>query len=789
MSNSKNLLAALIDSLPDAVLVIDINKKIIIWNRAIEKLTGVPASEMIGKSRYEYSLPFYGIRRPILIDYVLNPNQDMLVEYSNIAQNNDAVVGETIVHFETDQEMYLWSMSAPIYNSHGQLLGAIQSIRDVTNQKKTAKAIEDNERRLRHITEHLLDIVVETDERGIIKYASPSHTPLFRYNPQEEIGKSIYDSLHPDDIMSLVSALSQALNKKKPKAIEVRKKDAGGQYHWVELIGNPVFNDKGNINGAIFVGRVINERKLAQETFKASEERYRELFENANDIVFIKELSGKYLDINNAAEHITGFQLEELLDMGIEELVDHPYVDLAKQMINQKIEHGGTTRYEIEIINKHKKKIPLEVSSRFIRYDDQNIAIQGTARVITKRRQAEKALIEEKERLAIILSSIDHGIITTDNNGLITFMNTNAELFFEWKNDDAHGKDLLEIVSLVEGYDFLNHDPFFDQEGQPQPVDIQVINNLGEIRLLSTTFTRIRRKNDINEGIIFVFRDVTELRKSESRIALSRKLESIGQLAAGIAHEINNPMQYIGDNLVFLNNAFATLHYLLDEIKTLVSQEDVHSFMVGLRDLIQRTENQLSFFQKEIPLAIHQSLEGVDGISHILTGLRDFAHPGSDEKKMININTAISGTISITKNEWKHVADLELKLGNDLPQITVAANQINQVLLNMIVNACHTIQDAISKGHYKKGLIQISSSKNGSYIEVIISDNGLGIPAGIIDRIFDPFFTTKMVGKGTGQGLAISHDIVVNKHNGSIDVTSEVSRGTTFYIRLPLGYG
>ncbi len=786
----KHLLASIIDSLPDAVLVIDINKKIIVWNQAMVKLTGAPAEGMIGKGEYEYSIPFYGTRRPLLVDYVLNPGQDIPGEYFNVVRNNDSIVVETIIHLENKQEMYLWSMSAPLYNSRGKIAGAIQSIRDITTRKKTADAIKDNERRLRHITDHLLDIIIETDESGIIKYANPSHTPLFNYNPQELIRKSIYDLLHPDDIMPLVSALSHALNKGKPKPFEVRKKDSEGQYHWIELIGNPVFNNRNKIDGVIFVGRVISERKLAQEALIASEIRYHELFENANDIVYIQDLSGNFLDINTAAEYITNYGREELLNMNMEQLVAPECLDLAKQMIKHKIEHDGeTTRYEIEIINKYKKNVPLEVNSRIIKYADQDIAIQGTARVITKRIQAEKALLKEKELLAVILSSIDHGIITTDSNGFITFMNKNAELFFEWKNDYAQGKHLLEIVPIIETDDYLlNSSLFFTQDREFEPVDIQVLNSLGKICILSTTFTNIQRNSEI-EGMIFVFRDVTELRKAESRLALSRKLESIGQLAAGIAHEINNPMQYIGDNLQFLSDAFNKISLLLNKAEALANLGDAHSFMLAFKELFQSSKNDLDFFQKEIPMAIQQSLEGADGISHIVTTLRDFAHPGSGEKKMININNAILGTITITKNEWKHLADIKLKLGKDLPQINVIANQVNQVLLNMIVNACHTIQDAISQGRYKKGIIHISSKRNGSYLEILISDNGMGISASIIDKIFDPFFTTKEVGKGTGQGLAISHDIVVNKHNGSIEVNSEVSRGTSFCIRLPLDYG
>ncbi|WP_081424873.1 PAS domain S-box protein [Syntrophomonas wolfei] len=783
---SEKLLASIFDSLPDAVLVIDINKKIIAWNRALEKMTGITTAQMLGKSNYEYSLPFYRTRRPLLIDYVLKPEQNIPREYLSLGRESDAMVCENIIHIEGQEELYLWARAAPLYDQNGELVGAIESIRDITAQKRIEKAIGNNEQRLRYIAEHLLDIIIEIDKRGLIKYNSPSPTLFLKHNPEELMGKPIYNLLHPNDIMLLTTTLKEVIKNKVSKSLEIRIKDSEGDYHWVELVVNPQFNNNSEVAGAICVGRVVTERKLAEDALKASEERYRELFENANDIVFIQDISGPYLDFNKAAQATTGFTREELLSISMERLVAPEYLDLTKEMMKQKINQGGATRYEIELIGKNRNIIPVEVSSRLIRYSDQSIAIQGTARDITKRRQAEKALAAEKERLALILSRIGHGIITTDNNGVITFINTEAERFFEWKNEYARGKNMLDVVPLVEDYTNLNRSLLLAYNQKQHPVDIRIINNLGQISLLSTTVTHIPGNNGNNHGMVFVFRDVTELRKAESQLALSQKLESIGQLAAGIAHEINNPMQYIGDNLSFLNEAFANIFSILEQVKALASSQDISSSILDLVKLLEKSQRELDFFRNEIPQAIQQSLEGVTGVSDIVTALRNFAHPGFGEKQIANINNAIMGTVSIAKNEWKHLADLELNLGNDLPAVKMVVNQINQVLLNIIVNASHSIQDAIEKGLYPKGKIVVSSLINESYVEIRISDNGMGIPDTIINKVFDPFFTTKEVGKGTGQGLAISHDIIVNKHNGSIELESEVGRGTTFYIRLPI---
>jgi signal transduction histidine kinase len=257
-------------------------------------------------------------------------------------------------------------------------------------------------------------------------------------------------------------------------------------------------------------------------------------------------------------------------------------------------------------------------------------------------------------------------------------------------------------------------------------------------------------------------------------------LEAIGQLAAGIAHEINTPMQFIGDNNTFLQEAFSSMLKYISKVESFIS-EDTKMEIEKIRE-----NADFNFIIEEIPSALDQSREGINRVSNIVKAMKEFAHPGVKEKAFCDINKAIRNTAAISKNEWKYHADLELQLDDSLPMVFCEIDSINQVLLNMIVNAAHAIEKALPEGSSDKGQITIRTENLEEKVCIGIKDTGCGIPKDHLDRIFDPFFTTKDVGKGTGQGLAIVHDIIVNKHKGIIQVDSELNIGTEFKLLLPI---
>ncbi|MBN9420634.1 MAG: PAS domain S-box protein [Candidatus Eremiobacteraeota bacterium] len=257
--------------------------------------------------------------------------------------------------------------------------------------------------------------------------------------------------------------------------------------------------------------------------------------------------------------------------------------------------------------------------------------------------------------------------------------------------------------------------------------------------------------------------DLSERKKTEEALRQAQKLESVGLLAGGIAHEINTPIQYIGDNLRFLEESFQELEPLLEESSLKSSDSDY------LRD--------------EIPQAIRHSLEGVNRVAGIVRSMKEYSHAGQRELTPTNLNHLIDSSVIISRSEWKYVAELETDFQKDLPLVACDPGEIGQVILNMIVNAGHAIQDQVADSQ-ERGLIQVTTRAKNNGVEIRISDSGSGIPEELKAKIFEPFFTTKQIGKGTGQGLAIAQAAVL-RHNGRIEVESERGRGTTFTIFLP----
>jgi PAS domain S-box-containing protein len=282
-----------------------------------------------------------------------------------------------------------------------------------------------------------------------------------------------------------------------------------------------------------------------------------------------------------------------------------------------------------------------------------------------------------------------------------------------------------------------------------------------------------------------IARDVTEESQMQQELRLAQKLEAIGQLAAGVAHEINTPAQYVSDNITFLAEGFRDLQPLLEVCTRLAQPADTlpAPSSSAWAELVRAAD--LDYLVQEVPSAIEQAAAGIGQIKKIVQAMKEFSHPSNDVS-MLNLNRAIENTVTVAKNEWKYVADVKLDLAEDLPAVACYPSEVNQVVLNLIVNAAHAIGDVIGPAGEKKGLLSIATRVDGADAVISIADTGGGIPVAIRHKVFDPFFTTKEIGKGTGQGLAIAHRIIVEHHRGTIEFESEVGKGTRFTIRLPI---
>jgi PAS domain S-box-containing protein len=394
---------------------------------------------------------------------------------------------------------------------------------------------------------------------------------------------------------------------------------------------------------------------------------------------------------------------------------------------------------------------------------------------------------DERERLLDSMTSI---LIQTDASGRIVRWNAAAQRTLGIAADAAMRRTLASC-----GVDWT--DPalvasLMDHSKMPARIDdLSFIDSSGQTRLIGLTIATLRREGAApgNDGFVAFGADVTNRRALEAQLRQAQKLESVGQLAAGIAHEINTPMQYVSDNVRFLQDAYDSMRALFERLTHLHEEpesSDNGAIVQWLREEVERTD--LAYLQGQIPEAIRQSGEGLQHVSRIVKAMKDFSHPGTGTKVAVDLNHAIETTLIVAQNELKYVAEVTTALGPHLPLVPCLRGEINQVLLNLLINAAHAIGDRLraEEDAAARGRITVTTSCVGHEVEIRVSDTGTGIPEESRRRIFEPFFTTKPVGRGTGQGLALAHSVIVNRHAGRIWFETECGRGTTFFVRLPI---
>ena len=540
-------------------------------------------------------------------------------------------------------------------------------------------------------------------------------------------------------------------------------------------------------------------RVLHQEIARRSESEHKlsSITEAIFEAIIMIDETGGIVFWNKAAERITGYERDEVLNKDFQALIapERYREDYLKGLPPfTETESGPITGTTVETVAVHKngREFPVELSISAIHFDERWHII-GVMRDTTERKHMETVLRTSKATYQTLVDNLPQRIFYKDKNSVYVSANR------------RYAEDLgIDIGSLPGRTDF----DFFprDLAERYRSDDRQVIAT-GEMRLLEEPYVfngeerwihteKIPLKDEEGQpaGVLGIFWDITEQKRAEEerqRLELelrqAQKLEAVGQLAAGIAHEINTPTQYVSDNIHFLQDAFADQVRLLEAYEQLTNTAAGGSVPDGSLEEVQAlaAEIDIDYLKEEAPKAIAQSIEGLERVTTIVKAMKEFAHPGSEEKIPTDLNKAIQTTVDVARNEWKYYADLEMDLDPSLVEVAVLRGEFNQVILNLIVNAAHAIADA-GNGSGTKGLIRITSRREEEWAEIRVSDTGIGIPESIRSRIFDPFFTTKEVGRGTGQGLAIAYSSVVDKHCGTIEVASEEGKGSMFTVRLPL---
>ncbi len=414
---------------------------------------------------------------------------------------------------------------------------------------------------------------------------------------------------------------------------------------------------------------------------------------------------------------------------------------------------------------------------------ERRVGFLVTGADITDRRAMEGGL----SRLAAIVESSDAAIISVSLAGYVLSWNPAAERIYGYRKDEVKDRH-VSVIWPPEAVDDLMEILRRLRDGGVQRREGPRLTKGGQRIFVAATYSPLYDASGETIAAFSITNDITERKELERQLAQAQKLESIGQLAAGIAHEINTPIQYVGDNIRFLRDSFARLEQLLAGYDRLLesvrSQSPDAPFLADIEALAKAV--RVSYLRAEIPKSIEDSLEGAGRVAEIVRAIKEFSHPGPAEKTPLDISRAIESTVLVSRNEWKYVADLNTELDADLPPVMCVPGEFNQVILNLIVNAAHAIADVVSGQPGTKGTITVSTARDGDWAEIRVSDTGTGIPDQVQSSVFNPFFTTKGVGKGTGQGLAIAHTVIVQKHGGTICFDTAMGIGTTFRVRLPI---
>lgn len=545
----------------------------------------------------------------------------------------------------------------------------------------------------------------------------------------------------------------------------------------------PIMSEQQGAATRIHVLRDITERKKFEESLRKSEDKYRRLAEDMPNMLctFLPDTTLTY--VNQAYCDFFQKDREELIGRKWLSFLPWDARDTVLRQIQALTPETPFASYEHPVIRPDGSWGWQRWHDRGIFENEELVHVQSIGEDITERKQAMERLEENEKILQSVLQATKIAMIAlnTDSKEIIRENQVARDLFVREK---LLGQNFYQTIWPM----FVNGAPDLDALSEDKPiVNKEVKIHSGEGRVVPVLFNAFIGEHHNQRSAILIFHDISERKALEMQLTHAQKLEAVGELAAGIAHEINTPTQYVGDNARFLKDAYADLQELLglyEGWEQEQAQQGDSQWLKKIREL--REEIDLGFLKSEIPKAIDQSLQGLERVNTIIRAMKKFSHPGEEEEKILfDLNEALQNTITICRNEWKYTSEVYTDLDPELPEVLGYPNDLNQAFLNLIINAAQAIQEKLGNSQ-EKGIIQVSTRQRDNQVEVSIQDSGKGVPEYYQDRIFDQFFTTKEVGKGTGQGLAITYSIIVDKHGGEITFDSREGEGTTFNVRLPL---
>lgn len=668
--------------------------------------------------------------------------------------------------------------SSPVIDAKGDYYGRIWTFRDITERRRAEEEIRESNELVRLVLDSVSEAVYGIDLQGNCTFCNPSCLRLLGYqDPADLYGKNMHALVHhswPDGTPYNVEEchIYEAFRRGQGTHIDdevLWHRD--GTSFFAEYWSQPIHRG-GDVIGTVVTFLNITERKRLEMERRLTHSS----LERASDAIFWMGPQARIVYANEAACRVLGRSLQELLTLSIPD-IDPLFSQEIWLAFWGNLKKRGSITFETQHQTKQGRIFPVEVTANYLEFDGQEYSF-SFARDISERRETEK-------ELRLMQFAIEHAsdaIFRVDAESHIRYVNQEACRSTEHAREELLTLSIPDIGPLFPKEVWT---AFWEDMKTRGATTLETVEQTKQGRVFPVEVTANYLELDGQEYLFSFVRDITERRALESQLRHAQKLEGIGQLAAGIAHEINTPTQFVSDNLTFLRDSWKSIHELLERYRS-AARDAAGTLPAQVVADLEEAERScdLEFIAAEAPRAIDQSLDGARRVAQIVRAMKEFSHPDSAEKTASDLNRAIESTITVARSEWKYVADIATDFDETLPLVVCYPGDINQVILNLVVNAAHAIHDKFKND--EKGQIKVSTRTRGEFAEIAIGDNGTGVPENIRNRIFDPFFTTKDVGKGTGQGLAFAHSVIVKKHGGKIWFETEPGRGTTFFINLPV---
>lgn len=614
-------------------------------------------------------------------------------------------------------------------------------------------------------------------------------------------GEAWKERLHPDDRDAVIDAIHrQDDGEILSKGIHYRERHSNGEWIWILSRGQAIaWDQNGKPSRIIGTDTDITETRNAQAALAESEARWDFALKGTGQGVWDADITNNKVYYSPIWRQMRGFGPDEDIPSDQDSWLDRLHPDDRDRIREaiRKQDAGQIPKNDFEYRERHRDGHYVWIKSRGepVAWDESGrpTRVIGVDTDITVTKELELKVRESLQVLNTTLNSFPGGICMYDGDLVLLVANRG---YYEINRIDEHW---FPVGSKLE--DILRHHA---ENGDYGDVDIEsfVAERMEESRQFSPAKFQITRADGSatieysrtpleGGGFVMTFEDITERLSAEQEKSLlekeliqAQRLESLGTLASGIAHEINTPIQYVGDNIRFIAQSLRDVLAILQLCRRSMRSPIDPGLIAENAEAVHALETQLdlAFILEELPLALEQSAQGVKQVATIVRAIKEFSHPGQEEMTEFDINALIETTLIVSKNQWKYVAEVETDLDRSLPIVPCLPGEIGQALLNIVVNAAHAIEAA----QRENGLIRVATHLEGEAVVVEISDNGTGIPDAIRARIYDPFFTTKDIGKGTGQGLSIAFNAVVNKHGGTLDCSSREGEGTTFRLTLPV---